>query len=182
MSDIMRQIPFGQLMDWALSEYRSDGSVFGVRKLFSTISGDENTLENCPELFGEKLELPFGPAAGPHTQLAQNLVASYVAGARFFELKTVQVLDGEDLPVSKPCILAKDEGYNVEWSTELYIPQALEEYIKGWYAIKLLSRELNLGNENGFIFNMSVGYDLEGIKTPKIDNFIEGLKDAENTG
>lgn len=25
------------------------------------------------------------------------------------------------------------------------------------------------------MFNMSVGYDLDGIKTPKIDSFIEGL-------
>ena len=33
-------------------------------------------------------------AAGPHTQLAQNLVAAYYAGARFFELKTVQKMDG----------------------------------------------------------------------------------------
>ena len=48
-------------------------------------------------LFGRKLETPFGPAAGPHTQLTQNIVASYVAGSRFFELKTVQKLDGEDL-------------------------------------------------------------------------------------
>jgi len=181
MSDFMRQIPFGQLMDWVLSEYKADSSVFGVRKLYKAAAGYGDAGKKTLELFGSKLELPFGPAAGPHTQLAQNLIASYAAGARFFELKTVQVLDGEDLPVSKPCILAKDEGYNVEWSTELYVPQALEEYIKGWFAIKLLSRELGLGDENGFIFNMSVGYDLVGIKTPKIDNFIEGLKNAENT-
>ena len=30
----------------------------------------------------------------------------------------------------------------------------------------------------GLTFCMSVGYDLEGIKSPKIDAFIEGLKDA----
>jgi len=185
MSDLMRQIPFGQLMEWALSEYKAEGSVFGVKKLFSISSGrssvKELILHDEWEMFGDKLELPFGPAAGPHTQLAQNLIASYVAGARFFELKTVQVLDGEDLPVSKPCILAKDECYNVEWSTELYVPQALEEYIKGWFAIKLLSRELGLGCDKAFVFNMSVGYDLEGIKTTKIDSFIEGLKNAKET-
>jgi len=175
MSDLMRQIPFGQLINWALSEYKKDGSVFGIRKLYS------HTVDDSYVLFGEKLELPFGPAAGPHTQLAQNLIAGYVSGARFFELKTVQKLDGEDLPVSKPCILAEDEGYNVEWSTELYVPQALEEYIKGWFAIKLLNREFGLGSDKGFIFNMSVGYDLLGIMSPKIDNFIESLKNAEHT-
>jgi hypothetical protein len=59
------------------------------------------------DLFSEHLETPFGPAAGPQTQLSQNLIAAYYAGCRFFELKTVQTLDGEDLPVSKPCILAE---------------------------------------------------------------------------
>ena len=178
MSDLMRQMPFGQLIEWALHEYETEGSMFGVKKIFSKSAEDGSPDW---EIFGERLELPFGPAAGPHTQLAQNLIASYVAGARFFELKTVQILDGEDLPVAKPCILAQDEGYNVEWSTELYVPQALDEYIKGWFAIKLLSREFGLGSDKGFVFNMSVGYDLEGIKTVKIDSFIEGLKNAENT-
>ena len=175
MGKVMKQIPFDRLMDWALSEYEQSGSVFGVDKFY------KNTGGKYLEIFGQKLELPFGPAAGPHTQLAQNIIAGYVAGARFFELKTVQTLDGEDLPVSKPCIAADDECYNVEWSTELYIPEAMDEYIKGWYALKLLSRELGLGDCDGFIFNMSVGYDLDGIKSKKIDDFIEGLRNAENT-
>lgn len=76
------------------------------------------------EIFGRKLENPAGPAAGPHTQLAQNLVAAYYAGARFFELKTVQKMDGPELSacIPKPCIVAEDEAYNCEWSTELYVP------------------------------------------------------------
>ena len=171
----MRQMPFGQLMNWALTEYRATGGAFGVDKLYTAESG------RWAELFGEKMEVPFGPAAGPHTQLAQNILASYLAGSRFFELKTVQTLDGEDLPVSKPCILAADECYNVEWSTELYVPQAMDEYIKGWFALKLLSRELGLGDAEGFVFNMSVGYDLAGIQSEKIDSYIEGLKNAEKT-
>jgi len=175
MSKVMKQIPFGRLMDWALFEYAGSGSLFGVDKVFKTTPGKHL------EIFGEKLELPFGPAAGPHTQVAQNIIAGWAAGARFFELKTVQLLDGEDLPVSKPCITAFDECYNVEWSTELYVPQAMDEYIKAWFALKLLSRELDLGDSEGFVFNMSVGYDLEGIKSKKIDDFIEGLRCAENT-
>ena len=39
---------------------------------------------------------PFGPAAGPHTQLAQNIVLSWLAGGRVIELKTVQVKDDID--------------------------------------------------------------------------------------
>ena len=127
------------------------------------------------------LENPLGPAAGPNTQLAQNIIAAYLSGSRFFELKTVQKLDGEDLPVSKPCILARDEGYNVEWSTELTVPAAFNEYVKAWFVLHVLAKELSLGSDKGFIFNMSVGYDLDGIKLPKIDKFIEGLKDASQT-
>lgn len=171
MSDKMTPIPFAQLMNWILEEYRR-GSVFGVKRAFHADAGKQLPL------FGEIIETPFGPAAGPHTQLAQNMIAAYYAGARFFELKTVQTLDGDDLPVSKPCILAEDECYNCEWSTELYVPQAFEEYVKAWYAIKLLSREFSLGEPNGFVFNMSVGYDYQGITSEKIDSFIEGLKDA----
>lgn len=174
MSDRMRPIAFGDLMTWILKEYEQSGSVFGVKKLYRHDGG------KLP-IFKEKLELPFGPAAGPHTQLSQNIVAAYAAGSRFFELKTVQKLDGEDLPVAKPCITAADECYNCEWSTELYVPQALAEYVRGWFACKLLAKELQLGDPDGFVFNMSVGYDLEGIKTPKIDGYIEGMKNAENT-
>lgn len=174
MSDRMTPIPFGKLMTWILEE-RKKGSVFGIKRPFKA------DPEKTWEIFGRKMETPFGPAAGPHTQLAQNIVASYYAGSRFFELKTVQKLDGEDLPVAKPCIWAEDECYNVEWSTELYVPQAFEEYVKAWFALKVISKEFGLGAMDGFLFNMSVGYDLEGIKTEKIDRFIEGMKDASHT-
>lgn len=168
----MTPIPFPKLMEWILIEKEH---VFGIKQIFKT------TSHKYLNLFNEKLEIPCGPAAGPHTQLAQNIIAAYLAGARFFELKTVQTLDGEDLPVDKPCIRAEDECYNVEWSTELTVPEALEEYIKAWFALKLMSKEFHLGDPNGFIFNMSVGYDLEGIRSTKINAFIEGLKDASST-
>ncbi len=176
MSDIMRPIPFAQLMDWILTEHAEKNSIFGVRKIVKHEGGAD-------PIFAEKIETPFGPAAGPNSQLAQNIVASYVAGARFFELKTVQIMDGEELSkcVAKPCIVAEDECYNCEWSTELTVPQAMSEYIKAWWACKLLARELGLGDPDGFVFNMSVGYDLEGIKSPKVDAYIEGMKDASGT-
>ena len=175
MSDRMTPISFGDLMTIIASEYKNEGTIFGERDFYT--ASQNHTLN----IFGEKIETPFGPAAGPHTQLAQNIVAAYLCGARFFELKTVQKLDGEDLPVSKPCILAEDEGYNVEWSTELYVEQAYAEYVKAWFILHVLSKELGIGSPDGFVFNMSVGYDLEGIKLPKIDRFIEELKDASNT-
>ena len=133
-------------------------------------------------IFGEKLEVPLGPAAGPHTQMAQNIISAYIGGARFFELKTVQVMDGEELAkcIARPCIKADDEGYNCEWSTELTVEQAYEEYVKAWCVCKVISLAFGLGEPDGFVFNMSVGYDLAGIKSAKIDSFIEGLKDASD--
>jgi putative selenate reductase len=174
MSDIMRPISMDALLDWITTEYKKEKTIFGIREFYRAKS--DKTIS----LFGEKMELPLGPAAGPHTQLTQNIVASYVTGSRFFELKTCQILDGEDLPVSKPCIAAPDECYNVEWSTELRVPEALEEYVKGWYILKILSKELGLGSPDGFIFNMSVGYDLEGIKSDKINSYIMAMQDAKD--
>lgn len=177
MSDIMKSIPFGQLTEWILNEYKKTGQVFGIQKAY--VADQSKAIE----IFGRKLENPVGPAAGPHTQLAQNLVAAYVAGARFFELKTVQKMDGPELSacIPKPCIVAEDEAYNCEWSTELYVPQAMAEYIKGWILIHVIAKEFGLGSPDGFQFNMSCGYNLEGIKDKKIDDFIEGLKDAGDT-
>ena len=177
MSDIMRPMPYKHLLDWVLEEYGKSESIFGVSKFVKHTNGQ------ALPIFDEKIESPYGPAAGPNTQLAQNIIASYVAGSRFFELKTVQQMDGAELAacVAKPCINASDECYNCEWSTELYVPQAFDEYVKAWFVCRILAKELGLGDPDGFVFNMSVGYDLEGIKTEKIDKFIEGMKDASDT-
>ena len=176
MSDRMTPIPFRELMEWVLSEYKT-GSVFGVRRPYKPVPG------KMLSIFGESLETPFGPAAGPNTQLTQNILAAYYAGARFFELKTVQIMDGDELAacIGKPCIVAQDECYNCEWSTELTVPEALEEYVKAWFMLKLFTKEFGWGDPNGFVFNMSVGYDFAGITSPKIDAFIEGMKDASKT-
>ena len=177
MSDIMRPMPFGHLMDWALEEYRKSGSFFGVSDPVKHTNGQ------ALPIFDEKIEAPFGPAAGPNTQLAQNIIAAYAAGARFFELKTVQKMDGPELAacINKPCITAGDECYNCEWSTELYVTEAFAEYVKAWVACKLLAKEYGLGDPDAFVFNMSVGYDLAGIKSEKINAFIDGLIEAKDT-
>ena len=177
MSELMIPIPFKELMNWIMTEYRQEGSVFGVHRPY--VAGEKS----LPIFGGERIETPFGPAAGPNTQLAQNIIAGYFAGARFFELKTVQKVDGADLAacISRPCILAEDECYNCEWSTELYVQQAYEEYVKAWCACHILSRVCGLGQPDGFVFNMSVGYDLEGIKGPKIDKYLNEMMDASGT-
>jgi len=177
MSEKMTCMSFGQLMDWVLTEHKEKGTVFGVHRAYQA-----DTAKDM-EIFGRNLETPIGPAAGPNTQLAQNIVASYYAGARFFELKTVQKMDGDELAacINRPCILAEDECYNCEWSTELYVPQAMGEYIKAWFILHVMAKEFGLGGTDGFQFNISVGYDLAGIKEEKIDTFINCMKEARDT-
>jgi putative selenate reductase len=123
-----------------------------------------------------------GPAAGPHGQMAQNIVLSYLAGGRILELKTVQIND--ELKIPRPCIDATNIGYNVEWSQELRLHESLHEYVSGAMLVHILrSGEffdgVNMMEPIGdVIYDMSVGYDLEGIQHPRVRNFIEGMLDA----
>ncbi|OGU41705.1 MAG: putative selenate reductase subunit YgfK [Ignavibacteria bacterium RIFOXYB2_FULL_35_12] len=174
MAERMSTIGFDHLLKWIFSEYAQEDSIFGIPSI------DFLSLKKISSLhfLDEQLDLPIGPAAGPHTQLSQNIVASYLAGGRFFELKTVQVKD--DLNIDKPCIDAQDECYNVEWSQELRLEESLDEYLKAWMILHLLKQLLypDSSSPRGFIFNMSVGYNLEGIKGDKMQTFINSLIDA----
>jgi len=128
--------------------------------------------------FSRRAATPVGPAAGPHTQLAQNIVLAWLAGSRIIELKTVQVNDQLDIP--RPCIHAPNIGFNVEWSQELRVQESLREYAKAAYLIAILKDTRAFGRfpaDHGLdtVFDISVGYDLEGIRGDKVTGFIRGL-------
>ncbi len=174
-SDRFIPLPIGKLYSWIKHEL-STGSIFGIpRELFFQPSVDDNFRLSR---FGKLLETPVGLAAGPHTQLAQNIISGWLTGARYIELKTIQDLD--QIEVTKPCIDMRDEGYNCEWSQELIIDQSFSEYLKAWILIHFLKQELNpdSGEEQGFIFNMSAGYDLTGIKGEKVSGFLKKMRDS----
>ncbi len=130
--------------------------------------------------YGKFLETPIGVAAGPHTQLSQNIIAAWLTGSRFIELKTVQTLD--ELKVPKPCIDMQDEGYNCEWSQELKIHQSFDQYLDAWIMLHILRHELKMdaSAQPGFIFNMSVGYNLEGIMEPNVQWFFDRMADCSH--
>lgn len=119
---------------------------------------------------------PFGPAAGPHTQMAQNIALSWLAGGRVIECKTVQVNDAIEVP--RPCIDMATVGFNVEWSQELTVPQSLEEYVKGAMLIEMLKASGVGAGLPETVFDMSVGYDLAGIQSAKVRGFLDGMLDA----
>ncbi|NCG37030.1 MAG: 4Fe-4S dicluster domain-containing protein [Actinobacteria bacterium] len=133
------------------------------------------------EFLGRPAASPIGPAAGPHSQMAQNIVLAWLGGSRLFELKTVQVID--DLDIARPCIDMETIGYNIEWSQELEVHQSLEEYVKAWMIIEILRRweplAEHLGPDTGpHVFDLSVGYDLAGIQSEKVAGFIRAMGNA----
>ena len=175
MGDIMRPVPFDELLHRMFSEFKQSQSIFGIPAKQFYRKNDANKLA----VWGENCQTPVGPAAGPHTQLAQNIICSWLAGGRFMELKTVQKLD--KLEIAKPCIDAEDECFNTEWSSEFTLPKAYDEYVKAWVALYLLEevfQPLADGEDKSFVFNMSVGYDLDGIKTAPMQGFIDNMIDS----
>jgi putative selenate reductase len=175
MSDRFQPISMDQLCGWIFRELESHQSIFGVpRSLFFVPQpGDRFTQR----LYGSRLDTPFGVAAGPHTQMAQNIIVAWLCGSRFIELKTVQTLD--ELNVAKPCIDMQDVGYNVEWSQELKIDQSFEEYLRAWVLLHALHHKLGFAGEGpGVIFNLSVGYNYEGVLQPNVQSFLKRTQDA----
>src|SRR3989304_6832975 len=159
MSDRFHKVPIEKLFTW-IREEEKQGRIFGIYKeLFFTPKESDTFRMNR---YGKTLETPIGVAAGPHTQLAHNIIASWLCGARYLELKTVQTLD--EIEVKKPCIDMEDEGYNCEWSQELKVHDSFDEYLNAWIIIHILKHKFGWNNdEPGFIFNMSVGYDYTRI-------------------
>lgn len=175
MSGLFQPITADQLFSWVFSELDSRESVFGIPREHFFVPGSDAAYETT--VFGHRLETPFGPAAGPHTQMAQNIVAAWLCGARYIELKTVQTLD--ELDVSKPCIDMADEGYNVEWSQELRVHESVEEYVRAWVLIHALHHKFGFpGDSPGIVFNLSVGYDLAGIQQANMQWFLDQMQDA----
>ena len=178
MSKVMKTTSLSSFLGRAAGEYRAKASIFEIPELlFREVFALEADSPGLTVMSG-RASIPVGPAAGPHTQIAPNILAAYLSGARVFELKTVQ--QNDRLDIDKPCIDAFDEGHNTEWSTELGLDEARKEYINGWIAVNLFGFLMSR-KPNDFFFNASVGYTLDGIKSEKVDAFIEGLRRPEAT-
>ncbi len=189
------------LFEWAFAGLARERSVFGLpqRSFWRPKPG----LDLSVAVVGGRAATPLGPAAGPHTQLAQNLVVSWLAGARVLELKTVQVRDRLEIP--RPCIDASPEsdatgqgaghppggaeGYNVEWSQELKLEESLEQYTLAWLLMHALGAHGALGPELAAAvrggagipdarIDASVGYDLAGIRSDPVARFLDGVADT----
>jgi len=174
MSDKFHPISLRQLLQNMLKELAHAQSIFGIPQELFYSPTPQNPLS--VEVFNRRIHNPIGVAAGPHTQMAQNIVGAWLMGARYIELKTVQTLD--ELNVPKPCIDMQDEGYNCEWSQELRITDSFDEYLKAWVAIHVLNHRLGRPDDVGTVFNMSVGYNLQGIMNDNVQHFLNRMIDC----
>jgi putative selenate reductase len=173
----LRPYPFGALVRRAFRELEQKGSIFDL-PLSDGFFGAPG-VDLSVRFHGRLAATPFGPAAGPHSQLAQNIVLAWLAGGRVIELKTVQILDRLTIP--RPCIDMQTIGFNAEWSQELSLAESLEEYVKAAMLIRMLTASGRLPLQPGCdrtVFDMSVGYDLAGISSEPVAAFIRGLLDA----
>jgi len=169
-------IPLPLLLRRAFLEYQREGKIFDLpaSKFYRGIPG----LDLSVEFHGHRASTPLGPAAGPHGQLAQNIALCWLGGARIIELKTIQILD--ELKIPRPCIDAQNVGYNVEWSQELRLEQSLREYVGAAMLLEILkaSKLAGEGIPSDTVFDMSAGYDLEGMRSPRVRGWIASMRDA----
>lgn len=173
----LRPYPFAGLVTRMFRELEAKQSIFDLpaKKFFL---GDRDLDLSVP-FHAQRAATPLGPAAGPQTQMAQNIVLAWLGGCRILELKTVQILD--ELEIGRPCIDMQNVGYNIEWSQELKLEESLEEYVKGAMLVEMLRASDKLELAPGFervIYDMSVGYDLKGIQDPRVQQFLQGMLDC----
>jgi putative selenate reductase len=171
---VLRPLPLSVLVRRAAEELPG-GAVFDLpaRRIYKGFPGADLSVS----FHGHRTATPVGPASGPHTQLAQNIALSYLSGGRILELKTVQVNDR--LLIARPCIDMRTVGYNIEWSQELAVSDSLREYVKARLLVAILDELCGIPEaERDVVFDISVGYDLEGIRSRKMTGFFAGARDA----
>lgn len=175
-------IPFEDLIRRVFYEYNKHGKIFGMpkEKFYKELPGVNLSVN----YMGKRASTPLGPAAGPHTQLAQNIVLAWLTGSRIIELRTIQILD--QFERSRPCIDTETIGFNVEWSQELSLEDSLREYVKAWMLIAMIKSSELLGEEFSkhhcdTVFDLSIGYDFKGIKSKKVHAYLRGLRNATAT-
>jgi putative selenate reductase len=175
----LKGVALGTHLESIVREYKSQQTIYTYpkRKIFLGYPGYNFSVDFHDHIAAT----PLGPASGPHTQMAQNIILSFLGGGRIMELKTVQVLDQLEIP--RPCIDARNIGFNVEWSQELRLQDSYREYVTGWILLKLIEEMELLGISKGdsfynWVFDISVGYDLKGISSPQMHRWLENMKDA----
>lgn len=181
----LRGVDLARHLDVIFSGLATERSIYHYPKdkfFLGRAAGGAGALDFSVPFHDKRAYTPLGAASGPHTQLAQNIVLSFLGGCRIMELKTIQILDQLEIP--RPCIDARNIGFNVEWSQELRLHESYEEYVIAWILLKILEEKETLGVPKGdpfyeTVFDLSVGYDLKGISSPEVHAWIRDMLNAE---
>jgi putative selenate reductase len=177
--------PLADLMRRMYAEHARNGAIYDLeaREIWrgaSAVPGGDSQalrLDLSVENHGARAATGVGPAAGPHAQLAQNILLSWLAGARVLELKTVQILDR--LEIARPCIDAQNVGFNIEWSQELTLEESLLEYVHGAILVHAAADLLGMQKDaKETLLDVSVGYSLDGIRADPVRRWLDRLRHA----
>ncbi|MEI7634695.1 MAG: 4Fe-4S dicluster domain-containing protein [bacterium] len=177
-------LPFAVLLHRMFNEFRRESKIFDLPSArFWRGAAAMTPPDMSTRIHGRAVCTPLGAAAGPHTQMAQNIVLAWLGGCRAIELKTIQ--SNDRLTIPRPCIDAANVCYNVEFSQELRLDQSLVEYVKARMLLTILRASGILGAPDSLpplfhdcVFVMSCGYTLEGIRCARVQNFIRSMTDA----
>ena len=88
MNKIMKTTPMPALLERMFGEAAAKKTMYEIPEY--CIDKMKTLVRESPGFTVNKssVSIPAGLAAGPHTQIAPNLVAGWLCGARVFELKT----------------------------------------------------------------------------------------------
>lgn len=162
MTNLLQPLPMSRMVEHIARELEMTSTVYSVSPGY----------RGAPSGAGE-LDLPLGVAPGPHGLLAQNLVCAYVAGGRFLSLATLGA-PGDDLRVESDGVCRR----KARAGGGLPPRQAAAEAIKASILIRLLCRELGLGDPNGFALVMSLPGEREALERPEVQEYLSTLRDA----
>src|SRR5260221_8643877 len=100
--------PFADLVNRMFLEPEKQQTIFDLplRKMYVP----DPALDTSVKFHGKIAANPLGPAAGPQTQMAQNIVLSWLGGSRLLQPKTVQI--HHQLGLNCPLIYMTHGGYN----------------------------------------------------------------------
>ncbi|MEM8679305.1 MAG: glutamate synthase [Planctomycetota bacterium] len=181
--------PFAELIQRLALEFARQEAMFDLPQRKWYLPQDDDLDLSVP-FHDQRAANAAGPASGPQSQMAQNVVLSWLGGGRIMELKTVQINDR--LEIGRPCIDATNVGYNIEWSQELLVEQSLDQYVQGAMLVHALAHapevfghpfgDVDMRPEaQGTLYDMSIGYDLQGIQSEKVRRFMEAMIDARES-
>lgn len=179
---VLAAVDFAVLVQRAFFEWERRRTLFDLAE--SQFHRDRAGFDLSVQRHGRRIANPCGVAAGPHTQLAANIVLGWLAGARAFELKTVQVPEGAQAP--RPAIDLGEPCVHAATAHELRLEPVLGEFVGASMLIDMLRASGVLDGPGGdetfasadCVFDVSLGADLRSLRSPRMVAFVRALQDA----